>query len=166
MIWWTTPVSRKRITYQTEHVGTTKIRRVIVQITSCHWKSDVKRVKLFEIWDSYASDCKGYLIVGVPQCGLVDRCQRFEYLLCLSSEQRILKTEMVISPETFVLSVGLQGMLLYTAAVFLLLTYHYSDSMNKNCVGMETIHVLLSAIFLTRTCITFEVNWNYVYLLT
>ena len=30
MIRWTTPVSRKRITYHTEHVGTTKIRRVIV----------------------------------------------------------------------------------------------------------------------------------------
>jgi len=76
----------------------------------------------------------------------------------LSSEHRILKTEMVISPETFVLSVGLQGMLLYTEAVFLFLTYHYSDSMNKNCVQMETIHILLSAIFPTATCITFEVN--------
>ena len=31
MIRRTTPVSRKRITYQTERVGTTKIRRVIVQ---------------------------------------------------------------------------------------------------------------------------------------
>ena len=33
MIRWTTPVSRKRITYQTERVGTTKIRRVIVHKT-------------------------------------------------------------------------------------------------------------------------------------
>jgi len=30
VIRWTTPVSRKRITYQTERVGTTKIRRVIL----------------------------------------------------------------------------------------------------------------------------------------
>jgi len=30
VIRWTTPVSRKRITYQTERVGTTKLRRVIV----------------------------------------------------------------------------------------------------------------------------------------
>jgi len=33
MIRWTAPVSRKRITYHTEHVGTTKIRRVIVHCT-------------------------------------------------------------------------------------------------------------------------------------
>jgi len=33
VIRWTTPVSRKRITYQTERVGTTKLRRVIVQNT-------------------------------------------------------------------------------------------------------------------------------------
>jgi len=30
VIRWTTPVSRKRITYHTERVGTTKLRRVIV----------------------------------------------------------------------------------------------------------------------------------------
>ena len=32
MIRWTTPVSRKGITYQTERVGTTKIRRVICRL--------------------------------------------------------------------------------------------------------------------------------------
>ena len=32
MIRWTTPVSRKRITYQTERVGITKLQRLIVQI--------------------------------------------------------------------------------------------------------------------------------------
>jgi len=30
MIWWTTPISRKRITYHTERIGATKTRRVIV----------------------------------------------------------------------------------------------------------------------------------------
>ena len=33
MIRWPTSVSRKRITYRTEHVGTTELRRVIVQNT-------------------------------------------------------------------------------------------------------------------------------------
>jgi len=30
VIRWTTPVSRKKFTYQTEHTGTNKVKRVIV----------------------------------------------------------------------------------------------------------------------------------------
>ena len=32
MIWWTTPVSWKTITYQTEHIGTTKLKRWMCRI--------------------------------------------------------------------------------------------------------------------------------------
>ena len=45
MIRLTTPVSRKRFTYQTERVGTTKLRRVIMwSVTYSH--PDVARVSL------------------------------------------------------------------------------------------------------------------------
>ena len=43
MIRWTTPVSRERITYQTEHVGTTQLRRVIV-------KNSVMKVRFTRGW--------------------------------------------------------------------------------------------------------------------
>ena len=39
MIRWTTPVSRKRITYKSERVGTTKLRSVIVQSLNCDFSS-------------------------------------------------------------------------------------------------------------------------------
>ena len=84
-----------------------------------------------------ACDCKGYFNVGMPQCWLGDRCQQFGELLPLSSEQHILKTETVISPRTVVLSAGLQGMLVYATVVFLVLTYHCSNSTNENRNRME-----------------------------
>ena len=33
MIWWTTPISRKRITYQTEHVGTYKLKGWLCRVS-------------------------------------------------------------------------------------------------------------------------------------
>jgi hypothetical protein len=59
------------------------------------------------------------LLWDVPLCSLVDSYQRFEDLLPLSSEQRILKTEAVIYAKTCLLAIGLQGMLSYTAPFFL-----------------------------------------------
>jgi len=67
MIRWTTPVSRKRITYQTERVGTTKIRRVIVHTTRLHhgrYNTSLCRQVLLIItrfnnqWDSGGTECE------------------------------------------------------------------------------------------------------------
>jgi hypothetical protein len=51
MIRWTTPVSRKRITYHTERIRTTKIRRLIMHSTWISFRVDI----IFEICSSSRS---------------------------------------------------------------------------------------------------------------
>ena len=46
MIRWTTPVSRKRITYQTERVGTTKLGKVIVYMLM--WLSYCRSTSIYQ----------------------------------------------------------------------------------------------------------------------